>query len=68
MDLKRYEMATRIDPKLFSRIMALPKNARLDLLEFAGATGIGSAQLEKIVDDLTSQPLDPGQGTVAEAI
>jgi len=54
-------MATRIDPLLFSRIMTLPTAVRLDLLEFAGSTIIGPVQLEKIVNDLLSRPVDPGK-------
>jgi hypothetical protein len=54
-------MATNIDPKLFSRIMALPKAVRLDVLEFAGSSSVGPTQLDKIVDDLLSQPVDPGK-------
>jgi hypothetical protein len=57
-------MATTIDPKLFSQIMALPKAERLDLLEFAGAATIGTAQLGRMVADLMSQPVDPGDGTL----
>ena len=54
-------LATAIDPELFSRIMALPKAVRLDLLEFIGSASVGSKQLEKIVNDLSSHPVDPGE-------
>ena len=57
-------MATSIDPKLFFRIMALPKAERLDLLEFVGSASVGPQQLVKIVNDLTSHPVDPGKDTV----
>jgi len=59
-------MATHIDPKLFSRIMALPKAVRLDLLEFTGSTYVGPVQLDQIVNDLTSLPVDPGKDQLVE--
>jgi len=59
-------MATNIDPKLFSRIMALPMAVRLDLLEFTGSTYVAPEQLELIIEDLTSQPVDPGNDTLVE--
>jgi len=61
-------MATQIDPVLFSRIMALPEAVRLDLLEFTGSATVGPVQLRKIVNDLSSLPVDPGKdirGTTA---
>jgi hypothetical protein len=54
-------MAMSIDPELFSRIMALPKAVRLDLLEFVGSASVGPQQLEKIVCDHSSHPVDPGK-------
>ena len=59
-------MATNIDPKLFSRIMALPMAVRLDLLEFTGSTYVGPEQLEQIIQDLTSLPVDPGKDLMVE--
>ena len=59
-------MATTIDPQLFSKIMALPKAVRLDLLEFVGSTPVGPKQLERIIDDLMSHPVDPGKGTAVK--
>lgn len=59
-------MATIIDPKLFSRIMALPKAERLDLLEFVGSASVGPMQLDKILSDLTSLPVDPGKDPMVE--
>lgn len=59
-------MATRIDPSLFSRIMALPMAERLDLLEFIGSANVGPTQLGKILDDLTSLPVDPGTDITVE--
>mgnify|MGYP005671052349 CR=1 FL=1 len=61
-------MATDIDPKLFSRIMALPTTVRLDLLEFTGSTYVGPVQLEQIVDDLSSLPVDPGKDILVEVV
>ncbi len=54
-------MATTIDPQLFSKIMTLPKKVRLDVLEFAGSTPVGPVQLDKIINDLMSTPVDPGK-------
>ena len=45
-------MNARIDPTLFSKIMSLPKAARLDLLEFAASASVGPEQLENIVKDM----------------
>ena len=54
-------MATDIGPNLFLEIMSLPSELRLDLLEFAGSAHVGPIQLAKIVKDLKSLPVDPGQ-------
>lgn len=54
-------MATDIEPKLFLQIMSLPTEQRLDLLEFAASAHVGPVQLAKIVGDLKSLPVDPGQ-------
>jgi hypothetical protein len=59
-------MATDIDPKLFSRIMALPTAARRDVLGFIGSTYVDPVQLEQIVEDLTSLPVDPGKDLMVE--
>lgn len=39
-----------INPGLFARIMSLPDSARLDLLEYLGATVVGEAHLADMID------------------
>lgn len=41
-----------LDPKLFARIMTLPSEIRLDLLEFTGITAVQPEYLEQYVDAL----------------
>jgi len=41
-----------IDPDLFTKLMTLPDAARLDLLEFLGATPVGEDHLNKLIDDI----------------
>jgi hypothetical protein len=61
-------MATRIDPDLFSRIMALPTAERLDMLELAGSANMEPERLGKMVKDLSRYPVDPGEsGTIKSA-
>jgi len=53
-------MTTKIDAALFTKIVALPKKERLDLFEFIGSASVGPIQFGKIINDLTSHPVDPG--------
>ena len=39
----------KLEPGLFARIMELPRNARLDVLEFVGSTKLSTAQVERIL-------------------
>ena len=43
-----------MDSDLYARLMLLPGGARLDLLEFLGATPIEEAEIEKLIDDLSN--------------
>jgi hypothetical protein len=65
--VSKVTMATRIDPDLFSRIMALPSAERLEMLELAGSMSLGSDGLGKILDDLTCYPVDPGDNVAIKA-
>jgi hypothetical protein len=43
-----------INPDLFAKLMTLPDSARLDLLEFLGATPIGEGQLNDLIENIES--------------
>ncbi|WP_166418483.1 hypothetical protein [Cochlodiniinecator piscidefendens] len=43
-----------IDPDLFTKLMTLPQGKRMDLLEFLGATPVGNAQLNRLIEDIES--------------
>lgn len=40
----------QIDPHLFTRLMCLPPQRRIDLLEFIGATPVADLQLEQLIE------------------
>ncbi|MFZ1726411.1 MAG: hypothetical protein WBO29_08825 [Albidovulum sp.] len=44
-----------INPGLFARLMRLPDSARVDLLEFIGATPVGDAQLSEMIDNFAKK-------------
>ena len=44
-----------IDPSLFTRLMRLPDAARVDLLEFVGATPVGDAQLAEMIERMAAR-------------
>lgn len=41
-----------INPDLFTKLMSLPDGARLDLLEFLGATPVGEEQLNTLISEI----------------
>lgn len=44
-----------IDPNLFTRLMRLPDAARVDLLEFLGASPIADIQLSDLIEKISAQ-------------
>lgn len=50
----RVEVRT-IDPNLFTRLMRLPDAARVDLLEFLGASPIADIQLSDLIEKISAQ-------------
>ncbi len=42
----------KIDPDVFAKLMSLPDSARVDLLEFLGATPLGETQIKFLLSDL----------------
>lgn len=45
-------MLRTIDPDLFNKLMTLPDVARLDLLEFLGATPVGEEHLNRLIHNI----------------
>ena len=58
-------MTTRIDPGLFTRVMALPDAAREDLLEFLGGSPIDDTCLEILIERFAEE-FSTGRSEAAE--
>lgn len=51
-----------IDPKHFNKIMSLPVDERTDLLEFLGATHVPTAQIDRLISQVSSTYKRQAQG------
>jgi len=48
------KMNSILEPQLFSQIMDLPQQVRLDLLSFLGSATIAHDEIQNIVDELAA--------------
>ena len=53
-----------IDPMQFAKLMLLPDQARLDLLEFLGATPVADEQLDTLIGHVESQDTNVSTSTL----
>lgn len=51
------KLNSNLEPQLFSQIMDLPQQVRLDLLSFLGSVAVAHEEIQRIVDELSASQL-----------